>query len=538
MRALDPTPWLIAMAVAGLAGCATSSLDLAPPAPDRPWQPQTNAAGDIVPGPPHTSPSSPSSPSSTSSTSSPSSASTAAAHPGYTLPNSAGLASIEPAAPLDANHAYTLPELIDLAESTNPQTRIAWNDARNAALATGIAKAAYLPQLTATAMGGYQAASGSQSTLLGNVSTGGDIHGTVSVLALQWLLFDFGGRRARVDAATRLSVAANVAFTAVHQRVIHDVSIAYYAYEAASARARTAQQALDNADGILAAAQARLKHGVGTVVEVAQATQNRAQANLAQVQANGAQSNSYLNLVSALGISPLSKPAIAPLPPRALSPALHQPVDEIVTDAIARRPDVQGAYALEQANQAKIRAAEASFMPKVFLSATAAYGTGSTAITAIPPVGDQAATVNLSGSRRSGAVFLGVTIPLYDGGLRSAVLMQARNDADSASAQLTRTKQEAVRQIVVAQNTLATSLASNDAARALVEAAQTTYDAALTAYRHGVGSITDALLAQNQLIAAQDAYADSYSAALSAAASLALATGEIGARPPDGETAW
>jgi len=43
---------------------------------------------------------------------------------------------------------------------------------------------------------------------------------------------------------------------------------------------------------------------------------------------------------------------------------------------------------------------------------------------------------------------------------------------------------------------------------------------------------------QNQLIAAQNAYADSYSAALSAAASLALATGEIGAIAPDGDPAW
>ncbi|WP_213306312.1 TolC family protein [Paraburkholderia sacchari] len=527
MRAPDPKPWLIALAAAGLAGCATSSLDLAPPAPDRPWQPQTDTAGNIVPGPPQSA-----------GQSTPSAQSTLSAHEGYTLPRSAALASVEPAAALDASHAYTLPELIDLAESTNPTTRIAWNDARNAALAAGVAKAAYLPLLTATVMGGYQASSGSSSTLLGNVSTNGDIHGSVSVLSLQWLLFDFGGRSARVDAATQVSLAADIAFTAVHQQVIHAVSVAYYAYDAARERARTAQQALSNADGILAAARARMKQGVGTVVEVAQATQNRAQANLVKVQSDGALSDSYLSLVSALGISPLSKPTIAPLPARALTPALHQSVDEIVADAIARRPDVQSAYALEQANQAKIRAAKAAFMPKVFLSAVAAYGTGQTAITAIPPVGDQAATVNLNGSRRSGGLFLGVTIPLYDGGLRSAVLMQARNDADSAAARLTRTKEEAVRQVVAAQNALSTSLASNDAARELLAAAQTTYDAAFTAYRHGVGSITDALLAQNQLIAAQNAAADSYSAALSAAASLALATGEIGAAGADGEKAW
>lgn len=56
-------------------------------------------------------------------------------------------------------------------------------------------------------------------------------------------------------------------------------------------------------------------------------------------------------------------------------------------------------------------------------------------------------------------------------------------------------------------------------------------DAALDAYRHGVGSITDAMLARNDLLAAQTAYADSYGAALSAAASPALATGTVAQTP-------
>ncbi|HEX8788492.1 MAG TPA: TolC family protein, partial [Telluria sp.] len=275
-----------------------------------------------------------------------------------------------------------------------------------------------------------------------------------------------------------------------------------------------------------------LKQGIGTVIELAQATQNRAQANLAIVQADGAASDTYLGLVSALGISPLAKPTIAELPVRELSQALDRSVEEIVADAIARRPDVQGAYALEQASQAKVRAAEAAFMPKVFLSASVANSTGHTSVTAIPSIGDQSATLNLNGSRYGGSVFFGVTVPLYDGGLRSSVLMQAHNDADSASTRLNRTKEEAVRQIVIAQNALHTSLASHDAAGGLVAAAQTTYDAAFAAYRSGVGSITDVLLAQNQLLVAQNAFADSYSIALSAAATLALATGTIGDSKP------
>ena len=43
--------------------------------------------------------------------------------------------------------------------------------------------------------------------------------------------------------------------------------------------------------------------------------------------------------------------------------------------------------------------------------------------------------------------------------------------------------------------------------------------------------ITDALLAQNQLLAAKNADADSYSSSLSAAAALALATGSVDSIP-------
>lgn len=52
---------------------------------------------------------------------------------------------------LDRRKVYSLPELIDIAQSNNPLTRTAWNGARNAALTTGIAESAYLPKLRATA---------------------------------------------------------------------------------------------------------------------------------------------------------------------------------------------------------------------------------------------------------------------------------------------------------------------------------------------------------------------------------------------------
>jgi outer membrane protein len=113
----------------------------------------------------------------------------------------------------------------------------------------------------------------------------------------------------------------------------------------------------------------------------------------------------------------------------------------------------------------------------------------------------------------------------------AARLEQARDTVDKADTTLVQIRNEAVRQIVVARNTLTTSISAYSAATALTSAAQTTFNAALSAYRNGVGSISDATTAERQLLAAKNAATDAYSASLSAAATLALATGVLGSAP-------
>ena len=57
---------------------------------------------------------------------------------------------------IDSSKRYELPELIDLAQRTNPETRVAWEGARRAALAVGLVESEYFPVLAISALGGYQ----------------------------------------------------------------------------------------------------------------------------------------------------------------------------------------------------------------------------------------------------------------------------------------------------------------------------------------------------------------------------------------------
>ena len=65
-------------------------------------------------------------------------------------PSAGGAVAINPA------RSYDLAGLIDLAQRSNPETRDAWERARQAALGVGLADSAYLPQISAEAVAGYQ----------------------------------------------------------------------------------------------------------------------------------------------------------------------------------------------------------------------------------------------------------------------------------------------------------------------------------------------------------------------------------------------
>ena len=217
---------------------------------------------------------------------------------------------------------------------------------------------------------------------------------------------------------------------------------------------------------------------------------------------------------------------------------MTEPIEHFVSAALARRPDVLTGYAALQASLANLCAAEAEFLPKIFFTGNGTHLGGNLSVTAIPGVGQQLPIVNLPENRlgtkqeQLGATALvGATVPLYDAGLRAALLEQARNKVDKAETTLTQIRNEAVRQIVVARNTLKTNLSAYSAATALVAAAQTTFNAALASYRHDVGSISDVTTAERQLLAAKNAATDAYSSALTAAATLGLAAGALGGAP-------
>ncbi|HUO91046.1 MAG TPA: TolC family protein [Rhizomicrobium sp.] len=88
-----------------------------------------------------------------------------------------------------------------------------------------------------------------------------------------------------------------------------------------------------------------------------------------------------------------------------------------------------------------------------------------------------------------------------------------------------------MQQVTNAYDALHTSFAEHAAALTLTEAAQTAYDAALDAYRHGVGTYADLVNSENALTQAQSEKEDAHANVFTAAAALAFSTGSILSQP-------
>ena len=180
------------------------------------------------------------------------------------------LKSAEPS-PIDQKKRYDLVELIDIAEHVNPETRVAWERARQAAIGLGLVESEYFPVLTLSALGGYQSEAFPAPF---NVAPSGffraNLNQVLPTLNLRWLLLDFGRRGSAWDAAKERLLAANLGFNRMHQEIIFSVQRAFLGLTSLRGKIAVAQSAVDSARAVRESAEAQLRNGLATIPEVSQ----------------------------------------------------------------------------------------------------------------------------------------------------------------------------------------------------------------------------------------------------------------------------
>src|ERR1700741_4217959 len=267
---------------------------------------------------------------------------------------------------IDRAKTYTLPELIDLAESHNPETRVAWERARAQAAAWGVARSELYPTLAAAALA--RAARAEDYVVdrffrqtIGNFQV---------ALNLNYTVFDFGARAGRINAAKAEALAANFAFNDTHRKVIYQVEQAYYRLLNASGQEEAARANLSNAQAVQQAAEERLNHGLATLPDLLEARSATAQAEYELQAVLGAEEIAHGNLATALGTTPPIVIRVQPLRELTIPSTIDDTVNSAMDRALVQRPDLLQRVADVQAAKARVKEAHAAYYPSLNFTAS------------------------------------------------------------------------------------------------------------------------------------------------------------------------
>jgi outer membrane protein TolC len=413
----------------------------------------------------------------------------------------------------DPEKAYSLPELIDLAESHNPETRVAWERARAQAAAWGVARSELYPTVAAAALSAVDRG----QVYLTDRFFRQTIADFQVALNLNYTIFDFGARAGRINAAKAESLAANFAFNDAHREVIYRVQQAYYQLLNASGQEEAARANLSNAQAVQQAAEERLNHGLATLPDVLEARSATAQAQYELQAVLGAEEIAYGNLATALGTMPETAIHVQPLRELTIPATIDDTVNSAIDRALARRPDLLQRVADVQTAKARVQEAHSAYYPSLNFTATptaqALYG-----LQQQFPWGQTAGL--------AGGVAFSLSWTVFDGGARKNRFAQAEANVHEAEAQIHASRDQIANEVWAAYSDLNTALRQREAATALLEAAGRSYDAALESYNYGLRNLLDVTAAQRTLAQARSTDVLARTRVLTTLAALAFRAGD------------
>jgi outer membrane protein len=391
---------------------------------------------------------------------------------------------------LEAEKTYTLSDLIDVAELHNPETRVAWQQAKARADALGIARSAWYPTISAVAL----AVSLRTATLVDEHFQRQSEAVFEPVLRVEYLVFDVGGRTGEIDAAKAELLAADLHFNDTHRLVIDEVASSYYRLLNAQGQRDAAEVSLENAKTVEEDAGERLANGLATKPDQLEATAARAQAEYDLQSAVGAVEIARGDLATVLGADPDAGFKVEGIDELKLPTQVAASVNEEIERAFRQRPDLLQQLARLRADDASIKQARSTYFPELNFKGDGgearAYG-----------------QTNLyPGGYASGEVWnvgLELKWTLFDGARREYRIAQAKADKRTTQAEIDALRDQIANEVWAAYSNMRTALRQQQAAASLLTASQQSYEAAHESYGYGVRNLLDVVSAQKTLASAR-----------------------------------
>nr|WP_217709191.1 efflux transporter outer membrane subunit [Paraburkholderia atlantica] len=410
--------------------------------------------------------------------------------------------------------AYNDPQLnqwIADAEAGNPSLAVAQARVREAASMAGVARAALAPHVNGSLS--IQREQWPDNVFYGPGPLAGEQSwNNTGTLALAYHLDFWGKDKNAAERALDLAHASAADARAAQLELQANVVRTYIEMSLSYARLDIAKATLQQQQQIVDLANRRLKGGIGTQLEVSQAETPipEYERQIDAIEENIALGRNQLAALAGKGPGAgdaIQRPTLSLAAPAGLPAALP-------ADLIGHRPDVVAARWTVAAQARGIDVAKAGFYPDINLLAS---------------IGGYAAMGPLfqflKSPSHSWSVGPALTLPIFDGGRLRSQLGAASAGYDEAVERYNQSIVTALKDIsdqVIRIRSLTTQ--ADDADRS-VAAARRNYDLSREGFRRGLTDYLNVLVAQNQLLRAQEGVAKVQAERLGAHASLMTALG-------------
>jgi len=405
--------------------------------------------------------------------------------------------------PVIFDRSLKLAELIDIAMSNHPETRLAWWNAKRAAASLGAARSAYYPIIGVDA----SLTQGRDFKFI----NGPDVDYTIvgADLTLNMLLYDFGERDASVEAAKMTLLAANWqtdwTLQSVLVRVLENTYSVLQLQEIFQAAIISGHDALKMLD----AARQLNEAGINPITDVYTSQAQYSQSMMDVIQQQASLEIEKAKLVSSLGLMAGTEISLEPILHLPESQEIH--LMNLIKIAMNQRADLMARHARLAESRAIEKKTRLSYRPKLSLGARGG---------ANHAFHDKANAAQYQ-------IKLNLDIPLFDGFNHIYQNRMAYADTQTSLEEVAKLELDISLEVLRYSQTLQAAQKMLPFAEDNLNNAKQAYEGVLEIYRAGKTGITVVSNALRQSAAARIRYTDVRTKLLVAAANLAYSTGTL-----------
>jgi len=412
------------------------------------------------------------------------------------------------------DHDLSLPNLVDVALTNNPNTRAAWYNAKAAAARLGETNSQYYPQISLNVV--------ADRAKNRNVGTNGETFaaGTFYTdfigpsIDMNYVLWNFGKNYADTESSRQALFSANYLYNQQIEDTLLATELAYFNYNAAQGFVDAAQATLDDANTLYNAANQRLTAGLGTRQEEREAFAQVKNAEFQLEQAQTQVETTRAQLAQTLGIPVASNLKIVRSETLPSTTSIDADVSGLMADAMRQRPDLMAAYADMMQARYNVDSTKDAQWPVISAFVNTTYGRvygGNT----------------VGNPQQNYEVGLQASWQIFTGFEQTYSILNAQEQENAARATLRAHELQVVTDVWSAFYSYKSALRQVDSTNAQVDAQQEAYNAIRTGYDAGLNSYVDLQTSLDNLATARQQKVQAQANLGTAIATLAHATGNM-----------